>query len=400
MSTDAPRRGPWLFGVDVDRVQLTWRHLGPGPLEVTVRPSDGRGAPVDLHLELGHGPGSAHIGGLEPDREVTISVDAPGRGRWRRRVRTLAPPPGPELYRFATISDLHLGEQRFGLRGRLSEPEPGSEPYAVRAARAAVDEIEQWGAELLVAKGDLTDTGRQADWDCFGRLVAGRRFALLAIPGNHDTWEPPRSLAHPWRGTRHDPTAASRLSADQARQRLGLPTDPVQVLDVPGLRVVAADTTRPDRRSGWVAHRSAEVAEAAAQASGPVFVVLHHQLMTTRVPTHLPVGIARAEADPFLDALAQANPAGFVTSGHTHRHRRRDHGPLVVTEVGSTKDYPGTWAGYVVHAGGIRQVVWRVCTPDVLAWTDRSAAAALGAWGRWSPGRLPDRCFAHRWPRR
>jgi hypothetical protein len=140
--------------------------------------------------------------------------------------------------------------------------------------------------------------------------------------------------------------------------------------------------------------------EAAATSPTPVVVLLHHQLMTTPVPTHLPVGIPRAEAEPFLDALAAAQPATLVTSGHTHRHRRRNRGPLVITEVGSTKDYPGAWAGYVVHEGGIRQVVHRIGAPDVLAWTDTSKAAALGAWGRWSPGRLPDRCFTHRWPAR
>ena len=88
----------------------------------------------------------------------------------------------------------------------------------------------------------------------------------------------------------------------------------------------------------------------------------------------------------------------FVTSGHTHRHRRRRHGTAVITEVGSPKDFPGTWAGYVVHEGGIRQVVRRIARPDVLRWTERSAAAAFGLWCRWSPGTLDDRCFAHTWP--
>ena len=68
-------------------------------------------------------------------------------------------------------------------------------------------------------------------------------------------------------------------------------------------------------------------------------------------------------------------------------------------EVGSTKDYPGTWAGYVVHEGGIRQVVRRIVRRDVIGWTERTKRAAFGTWGLWSPGTLDARCFVHPWGR-
>ncbi len=387
-----------MFAADVDAVQLTWHDLGAGPVEVRTIPAADSTAAADQRLDTGEGPGSVQLEGLPPDQEITVIVDASHRGRWRRTVRTLAPLPGPELFRFATISDLHLGEERFGFLGRMSEGAAHPEPYTVRAAKAAVDEIEAWGAQLLVAKGDLTDSGRQADWDQFAAVTAHRRFPVLAVPGNHDTWGPGRSMLHPLRRRPSEAPDAPRLSPGEGLARLGLDHDPITVRDEPGVRIVAVDTTRPDSRAGRIAHLAEEVVDTVAASSRPAVVILHHQLMATPVPTHLPIGIARAEADPFLDALARAHPATLVTSGHTHRHRRRDHGPVVVTEVGSTKDYPGTWAGYVVHEGGIRQVVRRVAAPDVLAWTDRSAAAALGLWGRWSPGCLADRCFTHPWP--
>jgi hypothetical protein len=102
-------------------------------------------------------------------------------------------------------------------------------------------------------------------------------------------------------------------------------------------------------------------------------------------------------ADRFLDALAEAQPATVVTGGHTHRHRARRHGPLLVTEVGSPKDFPGTWAGYLVYEGGIVQIVRRVSAPEAIRWTERTAGALFGAWGRWSPGQLTDRCISHPW---
>ena len=44
----------------------------------------------------------------------------------------------------------------------------------------------------------------------------------------------------------------------------------------------------------------------------------------------------------------------------------------MVTEVGSTKDHPGTWAGYLVYEGGIVQTVRRIMDPTALAWTERA----------------------------
>ena len=73
---------------------------------------------------------------------------------------------------------------------------------------------------------------------------------------------------------------------------------------------------------------------------------------------------------------------------------------MIVTEVGSPKDYPGTWGGYVVHEGGIRQVVRRIAEPDVIAWTEYTRRAVGGVWGLWSPGSLSDRCWSHTWPTR
>ena len=112
------------------------------------------------------------------------------------------------------------------------------------------------------------------------------------------------------------------------------------------------------------------------------------------LPTVYPPGIPFEESRALLDALAAAKPATLVTCGHRHRNRRYDYGPLVITEVGSTKDYPGGWAGYKVFEGGIIQIVRRTSRPDVISWTETTRRAVNGQWRRWSPGRLDDRCFA------
>src|SRR5690606_16719143 len=129
----------------------------------------------------------------------------------------------------------------------------------------------------------------------------------------------------------------------------------------------------------------------------PVLVALHHQPMRFRWPTYLPPGIPGPQIRPVLRDLRTANRRLLVTAGHTHRHRRRQLEGVTVTEVGSTKDFPGTWAGYHVHEGGITQVVRRIAEPSCIRWTDHARRADGGVWGWWAPGRLDDRCFTTTW---
>jgi 3',5'-cyclic-AMP phosphodiesterase len=171
----------------------------------------------------------------------------------------------------------------------------------------------------------------------------------------------------------------------------------VLVRDVPGARIVVADTTRPEHDPGSFRLVGPAILEAAAGTTAQVVVLVHHQIQPLPLPTHWPPGVLAPGGQRFLRALAEANPRAVLSSGHTHRHRARRAGPVLVTEVGSPKDHPGTWAGYIVHDEGIRQVVRRVADPSVLRWTEDTKRALFGIWGRWSPGRLDDRCVQVAW---
>ena len=71
------------------------------------------------------------------------------------------------------------------------------------------------------------------------------------------------------------------------------------------------------------------------------------------------------DASDALTAVMLRRPAIVAyTAGHTHRHRVRLAGGVIPSiEVGCVKDFPGTWAEYRVHDGGILQVVHRISTP-------------------------------------
>jgi 3',5'-cyclic AMP phosphodiesterase CpdA len=396
------RRSPrvWTFAVDHDAVQVCWRRLRPGRLRLDVR-SDGRSVAPPLELEVTDAPagpepvgapraagGAATIPGLPAGRllEVVASgtaVDAP----IELVARTLPALHGEELVRLGTISDLHLGTVNFGQRGTLVEDGDPDELHPWRCAEAAIAESAAWGARELVAKGDLTHSGLPDQWRAYARLAAASPIPIHAMAGNHDggAYGGRRVLA---------PAEAAAAFGFALPQR-------TSVHDLPGLRLVLADTTIPASRHGSVHPVADDVIQAAAEAPADhgVLVVLHHQLHPHLLPEGPPVGVPQQESARFLDRLGAVHPHVVVTSGHTHRNRRWGRAGVVVTQVGATKDYPGVWAGYRVHEGGMSQIVRRIERPDCVAWTDHSRLAVWGLWEHVSPGRLDARCFAIPWRR-
>lgn len=390
-----------VFAVEDTTAQVTWRNLAPGPLHVAVPNTD---VAIDLVLDdagtapemagIATGPGAragaVELSGLPPDTAFTVeatgeAVDravGPGRGPLRARARTLTRLPGEELSRAATISDLHLGTWVFGHRGTIVETPTPADAHPVRCAGAAIDELTAWGAQELVVKGDITNYGKPDEWRSFRQLLDRTEIPVTTQPGNHDRPFPPpdpRAL---------DPEDAARIHGFSL-------ASPCEVRDLPGLRIVVVDTTDPGQHGGRLFHVEDDVFDALAETrrSGAVLLTFHQHLHPLIVPEGVPVGIGHLESRRFLDLVGQLHPHVVITSGHTHRHRRWQRSGVTVTQVGSTKDFPGVWAGYVAHEGGFRQVVRRVHRPDCIAWTDRSRRAAFGAWEHLSPGMLSSRCF-------
>jgi len=315
---------------------------------------------------------------------VEVAAHDAGAPAERVEVTTLPPLPGPELARIATVSDVHVGLDAFGFlktireRGKVRRANP--EPPSLRCLRAAITEAVAWGAGLVVVKGDLTDRGRLDEWEEAAAVLHAVDVPVVMIPGNHDVNED-----------------AEIGPADAGREYGVRVIDGVDHVDVPGVRVVLAGTAQTGHHRGVIdTDLAGRIADEAA--GGPAAIVmLHHQLEDRPEPPFWPPGITRDQSESFLDRLAEAQPRSLVTSGHTHRNRRRARGPVTVTTVGSTKDYPGTWAGYAIHAAGVRQVVRRVAAPECLRWTEMTRRGAAHLWPRMAEGRLEDRCFTLPW---
>jgi 3',5'-cyclic-AMP phosphodiesterase len=389
-----------VFAIEDDAIQVTWRALPAvavsfaiGDRTATVQAGPEaflrrRGRPprplVSDRTACG-GPGATVIDGLTPATTYDLTMTWPGRGpELVETITTLPAPPGRLLSKFATISDLHIGERGFGATHTIQDVFPlpdGWESYTLRCARAAIGEAEAWGAEAMIVKGDVTGDGEPVEFREAGRLLAGVGIPIEVTLGNHE-----------FHDRESDPFSLL------AEAGIHVPREP-WALDLSGVRIILGHTWRRQERAGRMgAEQRDQIVDLAGAAPAAAFVALHHQPQRWRIANQYPPGIPGPQAGALLDALVAANPATMISSGHTHRHRLHRHGPLLAVEVGSTKDYPGTWAGYAVHEGGIRQVVRRIAAPEAIGWTEGTYWALRGVWGWWAPGAMSDRCFTHVWP--
>ena len=269
---------------------------------------------------------------------------------------------------------------------RFRDPDPRPPdlaPYPVRCARVAIAEAEAWGAELLVAKGDLTYEG-EVDGDsrtrrrsCWRRLGAGRG----------------------------DPGQSRRPRLGRRRRRSSsacglLPTLRPRARDLPGVRLVLGHSPLPDRHSGAITATDVrDLARLAGEAAGPVVVALHHPPSRWPVQTHYPPSIVWRDTTRLVDELAAANPATLILAGHTHRNRRYPVRRPDRGRGGQHQGLPGR-VGRLLRS--TREASVRSCTgspsPPPSPGPSSTRRALGGIWGRWSPGRLSDRCWTLEWP--
>ncbi len=356
-----------VFAVEHDRVQLCVR---PGIGRAVVRL-----AGQVIEAETVAGVAVFWVDGLFPNTTYIAQIDTPaGASLGSLTFRTKSPLAG-RTTKFATISDVHLGLHDFTSISSISEPKNTESPFALRCATAAIREAIDWGAELLLIKGDLTDGGKADEWDLAHSLLDDLPIPVMVTWGNHDVWKD--------RDVEPQDIAAS----------FGLDPGPIVTTDLDNIRIILADTSIPDRGRGDLDQHREELFELMA-TDRPVFLGIHHNIMRTPKPWFLPYGVPSNNAATFLDALPAVNRNVFISSGHTHRNRRHflgNRGEITFTEVSATSDYPGVWAGYEVSDQVVRQTVRRTAVPNALEWSEYARGALLGVWPRWAQGLLDDR---------
>lgn len=288
--------------------------------------------------------------------------------------RTLPRPSGDLLCRFATVNDVHFGEVECGrMDGRTDGPiqrrATHESPHPELMNRAAVDEITAIDPVAVLVKGDLTLDGTDEEFEAFEacyRPAFGDR--LHVVRGNHDAYH------------------------DQGRYDRDL------WIELPGISVALMDTVIATETTGaFTPDQITWLDDKVASTDSRVLVMGHHQQWVDGKRSDDYFGLHPDSSDA-LDRVTSRHPnvLGY-TAGHTHRHRvRRMPCGAPTVEVGTIKDFPGTWAEYRVYEGGVMQIVHRVSDPDALAWSERCRGlyADFGMhYESYALGSLDQRCF-------
>jgi len=306
------------------------------------------------------------INGVRPGTEVDVQGVT---------VRTLDRP-GELLCRFATINDVHFGETVAGVVsgtdiGPTFSVPAGEEPYTEFMNRGAVAAMAAIDPAVVLAKGDLTASGVDAEYQRFidvYRTAFGDR--LMHIRGNHDAY--------------HGATFADTS---------------VQSRDLPGVTVAMIDTSRIHQVNGSVGADQLEwLDELAARADRPVLLFGHHHIWNPdrdpRRDDHF--GIRPTDSEALIEVFVRRKSLVGYFAGHTHRNHRQlieATGDVPWVEVACVKDYPGTWAEYRIFDGGILQIHRRISSPEALAWSEQTRHMYDGGYAEYAFGNLSDRCF-------
>lgn len=312
-----------------------------------------------------HGLSTRRLEGLRPDTVYEFSGAS---------IRTLERPGGELLCRFATVNDVHFGEVECGrMDGRTDGPiqrrDSHETPHPELMNQTAVREITAIDPIAVFVKGDLTLDGSDEEFAAFEacyRPAFGE--SLHVVRGNHDAYH------------------------DQGRYDRDL------WVELPGICVALMDTVIATETTGaFTSDQIAWLEDRVAATDCRVIVMGHHQQWVDGRRSDDYFGLHPDSSDE-LDRLTarHTNVLGY-TAGHTHRHRlRRMPCGAPTVEVGTIKDFPGTWAEYRVYEGGVMQVVHRVSEPEALSWSERCRGlyADFGMhYESYALGSLDQRCF-------
>ncbi len=400
---------------------FTWETTEPADAVVLFGEQRGR---LDRSAAGAGGPSRFHhckLTGLRPGKtyyytcksgNATAAIGAVESGRFV----TLTPPPGREVFSFATMTDLHVGQQRTArlvLHGKVVSEgvqwrEPGLSFWQL-AVGASIDEINRIAPAFTIIKGDVTEGQSVEEFPKARRLLEGLARPYHVVRGNHDALNPflkTFGLPRPWYG--FDAEGFHFVVLD---------TEPLATRDDPAL----------DRQWKWLAddlktHRGAwtfvfvhrpvppklarppgtAIGEDLLRMSGGLVRRLYGPDAEHSVNRALgyTANVSERHARRLAELLRGHGRIAGVFAGHLHRNYvgtwPEETGNLPYVETASTKEYPCGYAVTRVFTGGYMHNYYVPRDPRCLEWSamTRDAYSALGLQSK--AGTLSDRNFVVR----
>ena len=279
-------------------------------------------------------------------------------------------PPGEVLFRFGILSDLHFGSR--------------SDAHA----EAAISDLNDSGAELVIQLGDITDHGNKDEYGSATNALERLQMPVVTMMGNHDVFS----------------IAEERLSGREYYEAsFGRAPDGV-VLDHKGFRFAVLDSVEHssspipafdfvtgsfiEGHGGAIVRGSLTtaqhdlLADIAAPGSAPTFLFLHHPPQPfTGFPPVL-FGLRDADSGRLHATIDSGNVWG-VFAGHTHRNARtRDFDGVPAQEVAMPRDYPFGYALVDVSRDGYAFRFVQLSDRDLLERAYRKAGVIHRRYGR------------------
>jgi predicted phosphodiesterase len=341
------------------------------------------------------------IEGLPASRTLPVAIEAVGAepdapdAFFDGSVTTLGSTDAKQVASFATLNDVHFGEEAFGGTfdpdGNVDDGAPAVRardtevPYWRFMNEDAVAGINRSDVECTFIKGDIADRGLRWQFEAAAETWAAFEKPWHAFLGNHDYYG-----------------KAVGEEAD-GYSLLGQPPAP-RALELGGWRILLLETPEPgehhgvfdDARLAWLREQLDETRELAT----PTLLMMHHQPVPPGREGGFVnrIGMRPEHSIRVFDVLAGHPQVAGVLIGHTHRNRIRryeqcPHIPFI--EIHCAKDYPGGWAHYrLFDDGHFRQEARRTASARALEHAARCREFFDGGYRRFALGSLGERSFS------
>jgi len=332
------------------------------------------------------------INNLRPGTNYFYEIECGNNKAHRSRLspgklQTQTLPSGKELFSFALITDLHIGETVAGLImlpiSWLPALSPGFtwkypvDNYWAFTARSAIEQVNQYPVDFTIVNGDLSAFYNRDEFEFAKELLDRLNKPYYVLRGNHDR-----------KGEQPEDWFKKVFNLEESAYSFSHQ----------GFLFICLDDTRLDNGLGEIPEKEFAWLEKtlAANRQMPTFI-FSHRPDELGAPDIKPQTVAR-----FRELLGQ-NPQ-IVACFHGHRHKAQisnwkaasEHLPVIL--VPSTKEYPSGFGIIRVFENGLVYNFHRTDCPDCLEWSATTRQEYFGRAPSVLFGRLEDRNLVYDFP--